>query len=98
MTAVMAVVAAVLLLSVAPTTTAEAGIDSLQVESGTISPNDTTDVNIIADDGTGDVTIIITAGTITRATCYEVTAGASTGAACQEETVAAVTTDGDGYH
>ncbi len=32
MTAVLAVVAAVLLLSVAPTTTAEAGVDSLRVE------------------------------------------------------------------
>jgi hypothetical protein len=91
MIAVMAVVAAVLLLSVAPTTTAEAGIDSLQVESGTINPSGTTNVNIIADDDAGDVTIIITAGKITRATCYEVNdVGVSTGDACEEEDQPAV--------
>ena len=71
MTAVLAVVAAVLLLSVAPTTTAEAGVDSLQVESGTVDAGVSTDVNIIADDGGGDVDIIITAGGISGAVCFD---------------------------
>ena len=99
MIAVMAVVAAVLLLSVAPTTTAEASIDSLQVELGTLSPNDETNVNIIADDDEGDVTIIITAGEMTRATCVGVAVadGATTTSAepCNEVTTKAVPADGD---
>ena len=70
MTAVLAVVAAVLLLSVAPTTTAEAGVDSLRVDKSTVSAGQPTDVNINAEDDDGSVDIIVTAGEITAALCY----------------------------
>ena len=74
-TAVLAVVAAVLLLSVAPTTTAEAGVNSLRVASGTISAGEDATVEINADENMAneaadDISIIITAGRFKTVVCY----------------------------